>query len=103
MTLRLLCPRDFSAKNTRVDCHFPSPGDCPDLGIEPYLLLQEDSLSAEPLGKQYVINNVNFIPEPTNTGLPSERRDLLLEQQVLLECAGVLSRELKREWVCGFE
>ena len=32
---RLLCPWDFSGKNTGVGCHFPPPGYFPDLGIEP--------------------------------------------------------------------
>ena len=33
--LRLLCPWDSPGKNTEVGCHFPSPGDLPDLGIKP--------------------------------------------------------------------
>ena len=32
---RLLCPWNFSGKNTRVGCHFPSPGDLPNPGIQP--------------------------------------------------------------------
>ena len=31
---RLLCPWDFSCKNTRVGCVHPFPGDVPDPGIE---------------------------------------------------------------------
>jgi len=33
--IRLLCPWDFSGKNTEVDCHFLLQGDLPDLGLEP--------------------------------------------------------------------
>ena len=44
-------------KNTGVDCHFLSPGDLPDPGIEPMSpvspALQADSLPAEPSGKSY--------------------------------------------------
>ena len=32
---RLLCPRDFSGKNTWSGLPFPSPGDLPAPGIEP--------------------------------------------------------------------
>ena len=32
---RLLCPWDFSSKNTGVGCLHPSPGHLPDPGIEP--------------------------------------------------------------------
>ena len=52
---QLLCPWDFSGKNTGVGCHFPPPGDLPDPGIKPAAFvppaLQADSLPTEPLGK----------------------------------------------------
>ena len=32
---RLLCPWDFPGKNIGVGCHFVSPGDLPDPGMEP--------------------------------------------------------------------
>ena len=32
---KLLCPWNSPGKNTRVSCHFPSPEDLPDSGIEP--------------------------------------------------------------------
>ena len=35
---RLLCPWDSPGKNTRVGCHFPSPGDLPNPGMEPMSL-----------------------------------------------------------------
>ena len=45
---RLLCPWDSPGKNIGVGCHFPSPGDLPDPGIEPGSpALQADSLSTE--------------------------------------------------------
>ena len=45
---RLLCPWDFSGKNTGVRCHFSFPGNLPDPGIEPLSpTLQADSLPAE--------------------------------------------------------
>ena len=31
---RLLCPCNFPGKNTGAGCHFPTPGDLPDPGIE---------------------------------------------------------------------
>ena len=49
---RLLCPGDSPATNTGVGCHFPSPGDLPDPGIEPGSpAVQADSLPSEPPGK----------------------------------------------------
>ena len=48
---RLLCPWDFPGKNTGVCCHFFSPGDLPDPGIELRSpTLQSDSLPSEPPG-----------------------------------------------------
>ena len=48
---RLPCPRDFPDKNTGVGCHFPSPGDLPNLGIKlPLLHWQVDSLPLSHLG-----------------------------------------------------
>ena len=45
---RLLCPWDSPVKDTGVHCHFSSPGDLPDSGIEPRSpALQADSLPAE--------------------------------------------------------
>ena len=35
MGCRVLCPWNFSGKNTGVGCHLPTPGDLPDPGIEP--------------------------------------------------------------------
>ena len=32
---RLLCPRDFPGKNTRMGCHFLLQGNLPNLGVEP--------------------------------------------------------------------
>ena len=49
---RLLCPGDFSGKNTGVEKTFPSPGDLPNPGTEPRSpALQADSLPSEPPGK----------------------------------------------------
>ena len=45
-------PWDFPGKNTRVVCHFLSPGDLPDPGIKPGSpTLQVDSLLPELPGK----------------------------------------------------
>ena len=45
-------PWSFPGKNTGVGCHFPSPGDLPDPGIEPRpSALQADSLPTELQGK----------------------------------------------------
>ena len=47
-----LCPWNSPGKNTGVSCHFPSPGDLPDPGIEPGSpALQAGSLLAELQGK----------------------------------------------------
>ena len=35
-SFRLLSPWDFPGNSTGVDFHFPSPGDLPDPGIEPW-------------------------------------------------------------------
>ena len=49
---RLLRPWDSPGKNTGLDCHFPSPGDRPDPGIEPRSsALRADALTSEPPGK----------------------------------------------------
>ena len=46
---------DSPGKNTGVGCHFPSPGDLPDPGIEPRSpALQADSLSSEPSEKLWI-------------------------------------------------
>ena len=49
------CPWNFPGKNTGMGCHFPTPVDLSDPGIEPTPpvspVLQEDSLPAEPSGK----------------------------------------------------
>ena len=51
---RLLCPWDSPGKNTGVGCHFPSPGDLPDPGIEPMSPVLTDGLfTTEPPGKLY--------------------------------------------------
>ena len=54
---RLLCPWDFSSKNTSLGCHFPLQVDFPEPGIESMSLalrespaLQADSLSLSHLG-----------------------------------------------------
>ena len=51
---RLLCPWDFSSKNTRVGCHFLLQGIFPTQGLNPCLLQllnwQVDSLSLSHLG-----------------------------------------------------
>ena len=44
----LFCPWDFPGKNTGVGDSFSSPGDLPDLGIEP--VTPADWLLSEPLG-----------------------------------------------------
>ena len=36
--IRQLCPSNFPGKNTGVSCHFPIPGDLPNVGIEPVSL-----------------------------------------------------------------
>ena len=49
---RLFSPWNFPGKNTGVGCHFPSPGDLPNPGIEPVSpALQADALPSEPPGK----------------------------------------------------
>ena len=54
-TTKLLCPWDFSVKNTGVGCHFPPPGDLSNPGMESTSPvsppLQADSLPTEPSGK----------------------------------------------------
>ena len=51
---RLLCPWDFTDKNTGVDCHVSSP----EGGIEPMSpALQADSLSSEPPEEGYILAN----------------------------------------------
>ena len=48
---RLLPPWDSPGKSTGVGCHFPSPGDLPDPGIEPWSpTFQADTLTSEPPG-----------------------------------------------------
>ena len=53
--MRVLCPRDFPGKNTGMGCHFPSPGDLPDPGIEPKSLMSPalagGFFTTEPPGK----------------------------------------------------
>ena len=63
---RLLCPREFSGKNTGVDCHFLLLGIFPKQGLNPPLLClmhwQVGSLPLSLLGSPWWI----YIPEPTN-------------------------------------
>ena len=50
----LLHPWDFPGKSIEVCCHFPSPEDLPNPGIEPGSpALQVDALLSEPPGKPY--------------------------------------------------
>ena len=43
---------DSPGKSTGVGCHFPSPGDLPDPGIEPGSpTFQADALTSKPPGK----------------------------------------------------
>ena len=50
---RLLHAWDFPGKSTGVGCHFPSPGNLPDAGIEPGPpAFQADALTSKPPGKQ---------------------------------------------------
>ena len=49
---RLLCPRDFPGKNTRMGCHFLLQGMFLTEGLTPHLLHQQAGSSpAEPPGK----------------------------------------------------
>ena len=49
---RLLPPWDSPGKSTGVGCHFPSPGDLPNPGIEPGSpTFQADAVTSEPPGK----------------------------------------------------
>ena len=51
-------------KNTGVGCHFPSPGDLPDPGIEPGSpAFQADALPSEPPGKP-MFTELRGISEP---------------------------------------
>ena len=54
---RLLCPWHFSGKTTGVGCHFPSPRDLPDPGIELRSLaspaLASGFFTIEPPGKPW--------------------------------------------------
>ena len=63
---RLLCPWEFSGKNTGVDCHFLLLGIFPKQGLNPPLLClmhwQVGSLPLSLLGSPWWI----YIPEPTN-------------------------------------
>ena len=63
---RLLCPRDFSGKNTGVDCHFLLLVIFPKQGLNPPLLClmhwQVGSLPLSLLGSPWWI----YIPEPTS-------------------------------------
>ena len=53
---RLLCPWDFSRKNTGVGCLFLLQGIFPTQGLNLCLLFwQADSLPSEPLGKPEVV------------------------------------------------
>ena len=49
---QLPCPWDFPGKNTGVGCHFPPPGDLPNLGIKPESHGQADSLPFLAPGKK---------------------------------------------------
>ena len=52
LSVMLLCPWNSPGKNTGVGCHFPSPGDLPDPGIEPWSpAFQADALTSKPPGK----------------------------------------------------
>ena len=57
---RLLCPWDFSGKNTGVDYHFSPPGDLPSPRDETFpsspvfLALQEDSLPLSHQGSPFI-------------------------------------------------
>ena len=50
----ILCPWDFPGKNTRVGCHFLSPGDLPDPGIEPM------SLNVSCIGRQVFTTSITW-------------------------------------------
>ena len=65
---RLLCPWDSPCKNTGSGLSFPSPGNLPNPGIEPWSpAFQANSLSTELPGKPMVHNNTTyiFISQPT--------------------------------------
>ena len=54
----LYSPWNSPGQNTGVGSHFPSPGDLPDLGIEPGPpALQGDSLPTELSGKPKTLKN----------------------------------------------
>ena len=75
---RLLCPQDFSGKNTRVDYHFPPPWDFPNLGFEltsPMSPgLQVDSVPSEPSGKPKNYSEGNSPKRPTINFYRSSRK-----------------------------
>ena len=68
VAIRLLCPLHSPGKNTGVGCHFPSPGDLSDPGIELRSpTLQADSLPSEPLGKPFLLQREESIAELQKT------------------------------------
>ena len=83
----LLCPRDFPGKNTGVGCHFPSPGDLPNPGIEPtspgshaletdslplcYLRIPNESESRSVLSESLQLHGLSWSSPGQNTGVGS--------------------------------
>jgi len=60
----------FSRQQYWSGLPFPSPGDLPDLGVNPGSpALQADSLSSEPLGRPFPISNLSNISSLTSHAL----------------------------------
>ena len=80
----LLCPWEFSRQEYWSEFPCPSPGDLPNLGIEPRsLALKADSLSSEPprkpknigMGSLFLLQGI-FLTQESNQGFLHHRQTL---------------------------
>ena len=70
--VRLSCPWDFPGKNTAVGCHFSSPEDLPDPGIQPMSpALQADSLPPSHQGSLLAVTCGIQFPAGVEPGPPA--------------------------------
>ena len=85
---RLLCPWDFSGKNTAVGCHFLLQGIFPNQGSDQCLRdWQADSLPLEPPGKPHSESEVTqlclTLCDPMDCSLPGSSIHGIFQARVL--------------------
>ena len=96
---RLRCPRDSPGKNTGVGCHFQTPGDLPDPGMEPFHLSHQGSLRATGDFHQFSSHFFLFMVPASFPLTQAHRRELLTVIHLIPRGRGKEGRKDIHSWI----